>query len=185
MTDPTAGQNVGYGDRIRHDYWHYKDVGFSPDGTPVAHLDPVDAVTQLRLMIAVLPATSSASDELRSYDLAWVLHIVGDIHQPLHAVARFTREIPTGDQGGNAELVIPATGEIVTLHAYWDRTFGGYSSAFGAILDATNQDGIASINPNPAVAQALDPQIWITESAALAQRYASRRRSVPAPTRRC
>jgi hypothetical protein len=36
-----------------------------------------------------------------------ILHLVGDAHQPLHAVARFTASIPNGDAGGNAESVIP------------------------------------------------------------------------------
>jgi hypothetical protein len=77
-----------------------------------------DIVTQLKLMIAALPASSDASDDVRSYDLVWMLHLVGDAHQPLHTVGRFTKPIPNGDAGGNAESVIPATGETIVLHAY-------------------------------------------------------------------
>jgi hypothetical protein len=29
------------------------------------------------------------------------------------------------DRGGNLEMVIPASGETLALHAYWDRIFGG------------------------------------------------------------
>jgi hypothetical protein len=126
VTSATAGQNIGYADRNQHPYWHYKDVNFSPDGTALPAPDPVDIVTQLKMMIAALPAASSASDDVRSYDLVWILHLVGDAHQPLHAVGRFTAQIPHGDAGGNAEKVTPATGETITLHAYWDRMFGGY-----------------------------------------------------------
>ena len=168
----TAGQNIGYADRNQHDYWHYKDVPFSPDGTPLLPSNPVDAVTQLRLMVEALPATSGASDDIRSYDLVWILHMIGDVHQPLHAVARFTRELPTGDRGGNAEMVIPATGETITLHAYWDRVFGGYVSPFGAIFDAEAQDGIGRLDANPELAKIVDPERWIEESAALARTYA-------------
>jgi hypothetical protein len=171
-TGTTAGQNIGYEDHNQHGYWHYKDIGFSPDGTPLLLPNPVDGVTQLRLMIATLPASSGASDELCSYDLVWILHLVGDAHQPLHAVTRFTKELPSGDRGGNLELVIPATGETVALHAYWDGVFGGYSSAFGAIFDAGGQDGIANIDPNPEMVKIADPERWIEESAALAKTYA-------------
>lgn len=171
-TSETAGQNVGYADHNQHDYWHYKDVGFSPDSTPLVPPNAVDAVTQLRLMIATLPASSGASDELRSYDLVWILHLVGDVHQPLHAITRFTKELPNGDRGGNLEMLIPATGETVTLHAYWDRMFGGYSSAFGAIFDADRQNGIANLDPNPEMAKILDPARWIEESVELAKTYA-------------
>jgi hypothetical protein len=109
-------------------YWHFKDIDFTPDGTPLPAADPADFVTQLKLMIAALPASSGASDDVRSYDLVWILYLVGDAHQPLHAAARYTLQIPDGDAGGNAESVIPASGSSMALHAYWDAIFGGYSS---------------------------------------------------------
>lgn len=168
----TAGQNIGYADRNQDDYWHYKDVPFSPDGTPLLPSNPVDAVTQLRLMIEALPATSGASDGIRSYDLVWILHMIGDVHQPLHAVARVTRELPTGDRGANAEMVIPATGETITLHAYWVRVFGGYVSPFGALFEVEAQDGIGRLDANPELAKISDPERWIEESAAFAKTYA-------------
>jgi hypothetical protein len=172
VSSPTAGQNIGYSDHNQHAYWHYKDRLFSPDGTPLPNADPVDAVTQLKVMIAALPASSGASADVRSYDLVWILHLVGDVHQPLHAISRYTREIPNGDAGGNAESVIPATGETISLHAYWDRMFGGYSSAAGAIFDANNGDGLASIAPNAVATQVSDPETWVEESSELAKQFA-------------
>ena len=169
---PTAGQNIGYADTNQHAYWHFKDIKFSPDGTPLPAPDAVNAVTQLKLMIAALPATSGASDDIRSYDLVWLLHLVGDVHQPLHAAGRFTKPIPNGDAGGNGENVIPATGETIALHAYWDRFFGGYSSPYGANFDANDREGIASIAVNKAMAQISDPQAWVEESAELAKQFA-------------
>lgn len=168
----TAGQNIGYSDHNQHDYWHYKDIGFSSDGTPLIPPNSVDAVTQLKLILAALPAASGVTDDVRSYDLAWLLHLVGDVHQPLHAVTRFSRELPSGDRGGNSEMVIPATGETINLHAYWDRIFGGYTSPSGAIFDAGGQDGIKAIDPNPAETAIADPEIWVEESAAIARAYA-------------
>jgi len=38
---------------------------------------------------------------LKSYDLTWLIHLVGDVHQPLHCVARITKGDPEGDKGGN------------------------------------------------------------------------------------
>ena len=34
-SDPAAAQNIGYGDHYQHRYWHYIDVPFSMDGTPL------------------------------------------------------------------------------------------------------------------------------------------------------
>lgn len=169
---PTAGQNIGYADKNQHAYWHFRDINFSPDGTPIPAPDPVDAVTQLKLLLAALPASAGASDDIRSYDLVWLLHLVGDVHQPLHAAGRFTQPIPGGDAGGNAESVIPATGQTMALHAYWDSVFGGYSSPYGAVFDADATDGLASIVTNDASAQISDPQAWTEESVALAKQFA-------------
>ena len=171
VDSPTAAQNIGYGDHNQHGYWHYKDIYFSPDGTPLPPADPVDLVTQIKLMIAALPAASGASDDVRSYDLVWIIHLVGDAHEPLHAVSRVTRAIANGDSGGNDEKVIPATGETIALHAYWDRMFGGFSSPFGAVFDASAADGLAKVAVSKAAAAISDPQTWIEESAALAQQY--------------
>jgi hypothetical protein len=123
-------------------------------------------------MIAALPPSSGASDDIRSYDLVWILHLVGDVHQPLHAVGRFTKAIPAGDTGGNSENVIPATGETISLHAYWDRMFGGYSSPYGAIFDASEREGLANLKVNAIAAAISDPDAWIQESAELAKQFA-------------
>ncbi|WP_076860727.1 S1/P1 nuclease [Bradyrhizobium mercantei] len=172
VTSPTAGQNIGYSDHNQHAYWHFKDTNFSPDGTPLPATDPVDFVTQLKVMIAALPANSGASDDIRSYDLVWILHLVGDAHQPLHAAARYTIQIPDGDAGGNAESVIPASGWSMALHAYWDAIFGGYSSPYGAVFDADDKDGLSSVGVSQAEVQIADPAVWAQESADLAKQFA-------------
>jgi hypothetical protein len=172
VDDADAGQNVGYSDHNRHAYWHFKDILYSPDGTQLPMPDPVDGVTQLNLMIAALPPSSPASDDLRSYDLVWTVHLLGDMHQPLHAIGRYTALISDGDRGGNAEMVIPATGETLPLHAYWDRIFGGYSSTFGAVFDADENGGLAGVAPDPVTAQISDPAVWAQESFELAKKFA-------------
>jgi hypothetical protein len=69
-------------------------------------------------------------------------------------------------------LVIPATGETIALHAYWDSLFGGYVSPYGAVFDADDKEGIASISVNEVASQISDPQMWIEESFELAKQYA-------------
>lgn len=131
----------------------------------------VDLVTQLNLMMAVLPAASGASDDVRSYDLVWILHLVGDAHQPLHGIGRFTQQIPNGDAGGNAEQVIPANGKPMALHACWDSIFGGYVSPAGAIFDAEDKEGLDNQDVSDAAAKIADPLKWIEESAEVAKEY--------------
>lgn len=49
-----------------------------------------------------------------------VVHLVGDIHQPLHSVALFNKTYPKGDFGGNSEKVILTNGSTSNFHSYWD-----------------------------------------------------------------
>ena len=165
VTDSTARQLVPYG-HLKHAYWHYKDTLLSADETPLPRPDPVDAVSQLKLMIAKLPANSDASDALRSYSLSWMIHLVGDLHQPLHAIARYSAALPDkgGDRGGNEVQVVAANGEKLPLHFYWDRIFGGYSSVFGAIRDADQDSGLSAVAPDAGKAQIVDPATWAQES---------------------
>jgi hypothetical protein len=77
---PQAAQNIGYYDNLMHKYWHFKDIGFSTDGTPLEDADPVNALTQIKLLKAGLAPSSGLPDDVRSYDLVWLLHLVGDAH---------------------------------------------------------------------------------------------------------
>jgi hypothetical protein len=166
---PKAGQNIGYYDNLMHKYWHFKDIGFSTDGTPLEDADPVNALTQIKLLTAGLAPSSGLPDEVRSYDLVWLIHLVGDAHQPLHATSRFSHDLPHGDQGGNKDMVVPATGEVIALHFYWDRLLGNYSTPEGAIRDALIGDDTKLPEPDPTLAMNANPEDWFTESEKLAE----------------
>jgi hypothetical protein len=59
-------------------------------------------------------ADALASRAERVEALRWVLHLVGDIHQPLHVGDQ-------GDRGGN-DVTVLWRGRSVNLHALWDGT---------------------------------------------------------------
>ena len=112
----TSSQNIGYTDLFRHRYWHFIDTPFSPDHTPLPAIPTPNAETEIDAFRAVLASTQP--DPLKSYDLVWLLHLIGDIHQPLHATTRATSTETKGDAGGNdVKLVGDASSN---LHSYWD-----------------------------------------------------------------
>ena len=168
----TVGQNIGYQDKLKHKYWHFMDIAFpTPDGTPTEPADSVNALTQMKLFKAALPSSSGVSDDVRSYDLVWLLHLVGDAHQPLHSISRFSTAFPHGDRGGNTEKVKPASGEVLPLHFYWDRMFGGDTTPQGAVRDAKDS-GLANEPVDTALAAIGDPEVWFKESFELAKKFA-------------
>ena len=100
-----------------HPRWHYDDVPicgsvrkgrYCPDGQCNSE--------QLKRLIIVLADTRAASRD-RNAALKWVVHLVGDLHQPLHAA-------DNGDRGGNRVPVALAgvrTRGRESLHRAWDH----------------------------------------------------------------
>jgi hypothetical protein len=112
----SSSLNVGYSDLLRHRYWHFVDIPFSSNGSPLPSIPTPNVQTQIIAFRAVL--SSSQSDNLKSYDLVWLLHLIGDVHQPLHATTRVTRTEPQGDSGANK---VRLKGDAASnLHSYWD-----------------------------------------------------------------
>jgi hypothetical protein len=109
----------------------------------------------------------SASPEARALALSWLLHLVGDAHQPLHGVALFTRSrFVTGDRGGNDILVSGHS----SLHRFWDDLLGEGTQL--AELDA----GLAALGRDrqrwraaAADARRLDVDGWIDEDCELSR----------------
>jgi hypothetical protein len=117
-------------DAENHPGWHFVDFPYSPDGTegpaPVEKWngthDPANLLQAADDVMNQLQAKSTADDR-RAIALCWTEHLIGDIHQPLHATSMFSAQFPNGDKGGNSFAV--RRGETPTsLHAYWDDVLG-------------------------------------------------------------
>jgi hypothetical protein len=62
-----------------------------------------------------------AEDAARAVALCWVMHIVGDMHQPLHAALWISWRFPLSDAGGNwAWVRAAADAAPERLHRFWD-----------------------------------------------------------------
>jgi len=163
---PGASDNLGYApaDTAMHKYWHFVDAGFSPDGTPVPATPTPNAQDRIVLFAQVL-GSATAGDALKSYDLSWLIHLVGDLHQPLHATTRFTADAPAGDEGGNF-VAITCSKSLACqreLHAEWDDILGTSASPTAAIDFA----GTLAVPTGDAVRQPDDA--WAAESRQMAQ----------------
>lgn len=164
-SDGTAAANIGYSDKAMHKYWHFVDLPFSTDGTPTFPAFTPNAQTQIEVFRNVLKKPD-ASLELKSYDLVWLMHLVGDVHQPLHSTARFTHQSPKGDAGGNFVGVCnPQCGG--NLHSFWDGQLGPSSDMMTVAKIA-----VTLPPPNALLAAQLDVNVWIGESFKLARMVA-------------
>ena len=162
---PRAARNVGYADVLRHRYWHYIDFPFSPDNTALEDPDPTNLQTRIHDFRLKLKS-SSASQSVKSYDLVWLLHLVGDAHQPLHATSRFIAALPHGDRGGGDVQVCKnsCSASKTPLHIFWDDVLGTSKKPASARTAASQ---LSAADPTAAAID--DEAVWLQESFALAK----------------
>lgn len=110
-----------------HPVWHYVDFPVNLDSatgpSPVEQWTPGTAPANALQAMAKVRADlidTAVKDSDKAIRLCWLEHLVGDLHQPLHAAALFNDRFPKGDRGGNSQFVQPGEGDPVNLHFYWD-----------------------------------------------------------------
>ena len=120
---------------------HFEAARDCPDGRCV--------VGAIERQVAVLASSAPAEERLKA--LKYLVHLVGDIHQPLHVGY-------ADDRGGN-QYQVRFGGRGTNLHAVWDVGLveqwpGGTHALRDALMKATTAAGDAR----------LDPAQWVEES---------------------
>jgi hypothetical protein len=118
-----------------HPAWHYIDIPFAngvaePATASEQGPGPHDAVEALAKCSADMKDASVSPGE-RAVAVCWVEHLVGDIHQPLHAASMYSPDHPDGDKGGNDDEVLrdpPYPNSRMNLHLIWDSLPGQFQS---------------------------------------------------------
>ncbi len=113
-----------------HPSWHYWLSAINDPAHP-ARLPPAllntktgEAVEAFALARATV-ADAFSGDAERAVALCWILHLVGDIQQPLHAGHLASSRFPMSDRGGMIDFVRAGAGSApVYLHLYWDNRLG-------------------------------------------------------------
>ena len=144
--------------------WHFinlpvKQQSFTPtpaDFPTVCHNNNC-VTSQIPIFLAVLAAskaTDSAATKLKELQaLSFVVHFVGDVHQPLHSAER------NDDAGGNAE-VVKFFSQTAKLHGIWD-------SQIVTRIDATPQSLANDLTPeiaSAASASTANPLDWAIQA---------------------
>ncbi len=108
----------GFPDMERRLGWHYVNIPL----TATAGSSPLSG--QLDRQLEELPeilATSPIPAE-RAYVLPWLIHLVGDVHQPLHTSVRVDAQGKWDKLGSSLKISNPFNSRrpLTTLHAFWD-----------------------------------------------------------------
>jgi hypothetical protein len=171
----TVDHPKGFNDPASHGYWHFVDKGLTSDESMVSSTPIPNGAVQIDELRRDL--ASDTGTKLGAYELVWLLHLVGDIHQPLHGACRFVRN--KSDLGGNSvKISLPAQLKAkflanrpqgasgtppAKLHAFWDDLPGVTSNPALALKPAVDfAKGLATAN-NDDVNDA-NPATWAAES---------------------
>jgi hypothetical protein len=188
-------------DRTMSDYgrflsWHYIDIGIEP-GDPAMAFEPGsdtpehgNVVLALKRALVVLKGGTDPYIPTPAMACALVLHLVGDIHQPLHCATHYfySGGQLRQDLGGNKEAVIngPPDDLKFNLHAFWDSAWrASFDPASGRVVIDPRLQGPGPHDPQslrafvdaleksppPAGDQAIDIDQWARESNALARDF--------------
>jgi S1/P1 Nuclease len=165
--------NIGFTDTASHGYWHFIDQAFASDDETVPDTPAPNVASRI---VALRTAIGSSEDDLlKAYDLIFLEHLVGDVHQPLHGTVRYNAG--KGDEGGNTVKIKMAValekdfGGSKTspreLHAFWDD-LPGVGQAAPALPGAATFAKALTF-PSGAAIDNTDPADWANESLALAK----------------
>ena len=162
--------------------WHYVSLYFRKDGKPVQGKPTAENVVVAIRRFSLVLADRAKPDAERAEALRWIMHFVGDIHQPLHAVTFESDAHPQGDRGGNSYALLPAKrfGDPEhaphQLHGLWDLGVGLFAPIprpltpeTSAIVRRQADTLIAALPPDSFPNRGeTDPAKWADESHALA-----------------
>jgi hypothetical protein len=191
--------------------WHYIDIGVEP-GDPAPSFEPGNddmvhgnVVQALKRAVVVLKGGTDPYIATPAMACAIVMHLVGDIHQPLHCATHYfyfdgrLRQ----DAGGNKEEVEngPPDDRRFNLHAFWDSAWrASFDPATGRVVIDPRYQEYGPHDPQdvqalaeelsrqaPPAGVSLQPNIdgWALESNAIARDFVYRDLTATASKKFC
>lgn len=145
-------------------HWHYINWPYNPYGLPVPKPDTDNVIWAVKEAQKTL-SHSEAGDFQKALMLRALIHTVGDIHQPMHAVSRISIQHPQGDQGGNLFLL---KGPSRNLHAFWDAMGNKYPrlkyEQWQQFIPGFTQEVTKEVPFDEQMLKVMNPRLWAQES---------------------
>lgn len=151
---------------------HYINLPFSYDHTKLKPPNKTNALTTIDESLVNLK-NDNLSPFQKGINLRVLLHVVADIHQPLHTVTQYSKVLPNGDKGGNLYR-LKHNNIAKNLHAYWDRGAGFLltKKRYSQKKLKKRADLILRRYPCEANKMSVNPHLWVQESFKLAEKSA-------------
>ncbi len=162
-------------ERYDHPEWHYVNHFWAPGPSGPRALPERGTLGELSIRLPESISkvrNSSLPASERAVALAWVLHLTGDAHQPLHSSGRVTSLEPKGDRGGNDFALDDL--ESPNLHALWDSVLRrarrpSFGESYFRWVSRVAME-LAAAHPRDSLARDIavaTPEAWSREGAAI------------------
>lgn len=161
----------GSGSPYDHPDWHFIDYPLRPPSFPFEQ----DQKTNDDVLYGIAQCEKTLSDTnadpvLRAVYLSYLIHLVGDMHQPLHCESFYSDAYPNGDRGGNDFYVKLRQGSS-RLHPIWDDLLGTIPNLVAEYRNAFDLQVNYPRTALPELRKHTTPRAWSLESRKLAIEY--------------
>lgn len=169
------------------DAWHFTDIPYDPDRILTADqrnkiLARNDALWFLNIMIPFLSG-GECPKESKQWTFSTLIHVVSDLHQPMHATSLYSSKFPKGDRGGNRFKITEM--KTKNLHQLWDSVLELFSSRnetdehiekyARSLMHRFPRSSFQNI-------EELNPRVWAMESQKIAIEHAYQLREKTKPS---
>jgi hypothetical protein len=158
---------ASWADDIRHSRrdtgsWHYVDIPISASGYDAKRDCPQNdcILAQIEREMSIL-RDKRLAPPVRTEALKFLIHFIGDIHQPLHAS-------DNGDRGGN-EVRVYVGRRKTNLHSLWDTPLVEYLGRDPADVATSVETGITA--PQKTAWSKDGAVAWANETHSVARRF--------------
>eukprot|EP01090_Pellita_catalonica_P010700 TRINITY_DN2213_c0_g1_i1.p1 TRINITY_DN2213_c0_g1~~TRINITY_DN2213_c0_g1_i1.p1 ORF type:complete len:376 (+),score=64.72 TRINITY_DN2213_c0_g1_i1:30-1157(+) len=147
------------------DEWHYINKPFVP---PTSNFTaPTDIPGQLPYALnqiyRALASFTESNFMGKAMMIRFLLHLIGDVHQPMHCTSEYSEKFPTGDRGGNS-FYLRVNGTRQNMHAFFDSAAGLYDTRYHRPLNETGFEMLEKTSTDLAIEFPREDMIGLNRS---------------------
>tara|TARA_Y100000768_G_C23919597_1_gene654188 strand:- start:180 stop:938 length:759 start_codon:yes stop_codon:yes gene_type:complete len=157
LSDPSLANASTWADEMRpnpdfqkYSTWHYANMPLDKRYSEHPQSKKGDIVQAIKLCKAKLKNPNVSKNE-KAFHLRFLVHLVGDIHQPLH--------VGRGEDRGGNDIKVKWFGKDTNLHRVWDsEMINTYMMSYSEFTDLLMR------NFNSSSVEMKSEEIWIDET---------------------
>jgi len=166
--------------------WHYTNTPYIVGNVSILADGESDNINFALAQCLETLHSRTAAAWTKAFALRFVIHLMGDLHQPLHCIELYNSAHPSGVEGGNLFNVTYSSPRVSNLHSFFDSVGGLYLDSMPSPITEnyivrTQNDAVGIMSQFPVDLfpflrnESVNLTAWIHESFQLGVDYAYNR----------